>query len=130
MVPSNKDPKKRHGVHQSPHRSGQSHFSDLQDETAKKRIILVGNANVGKSVIFGCLTGKYADVSNYPGTTVEITRGTAQINGRAYEIIDTPGIKSLLTSSEDENVTRRIILDKKTSQIVHVADAKNLRRAL
>ncbi|MFW9914800.1 MAG: ferrous iron transport protein B [Candidatus Thorarchaeota archaeon] len=130
MNPSKSDPKKPHGDYQYPHRSSQSHFSDLQEETAKKRVILVGNANVGKSVIFGCLTGKYADVSNYPGTTVEITRGTAKINGREYEIIDTPGIKSLLASSEDENVARRIILDKKTSQIIHVADAKNLRRAL
>lgn len=130
MAPSNNDPKKPHGVQQYHHRSDQSHFSNLQDGPAKKRIILVGNANVGKSVIFGCLTGKYAEVSNYPGTTVEITRGTAEINGRTFEIIDTPGIRSLLAASEDENITRRLILDKKTSQIVHVADAKNLRRAL
>ena len=40
-----------------------------------KTIILVGNPNVGKSVIFGRLTGKYAVVSNYPGTTVDISRG-------------------------------------------------------
>ncbi len=42
----------------------------------KKRIILIGNPNVGKSVIFNYLTGKYVTVSNYPGTTVEVTRGT------------------------------------------------------
>jgi ferrous iron transport protein B len=42
----------------------------------EKPVILVGNPNVGKSVLFGALTGRYVTVSNYPGTTVEITRGT------------------------------------------------------
>jgi ferrous iron transport protein B len=44
---------------------------------AKPRIILVGNPNVGKSVVFGHLTGRYVTVSNYPGTTVEVARGEA-----------------------------------------------------
>ena len=42
------------------------------------RIALVGNPNVGKSVIFGLLTGKYVTVSNYPGTTVEVSKGVAR----------------------------------------------------
>ncbi|MBE0606795.1 MAG: 50S ribosome-binding GTPase, partial [Deltaproteobacteria bacterium] len=41
-------------------------------------VILVGNPNVGKSVVFGALTGRYVNVSNYPGTTVEVTRGEAR----------------------------------------------------
>ena len=44
-------------------------------------VILVGNPNVGKSVVFGALTGRYVNVSNYPGTTVEITRGEARDRG-------------------------------------------------
>ncbi|MHA2232565.1 MAG: ferrous iron transport protein B [Candidatus Hodarchaeales archaeon] len=94
------------------------------------RIALVGNANVGKSVIFGRLTGRYANVSNYPGTTVEITSGTCEINGIKTEIVDTPGIKSLLTASEDERVARKIIFESDIAQIVHVADSKNLRQTL
>jgi len=48
------------------------------------RILLVGNPNVGKSVIFGYLTGKYVAVSNYPGTTVEVSRGTMRLGGKSY----------------------------------------------
>ena len=44
-------------------------------EKETKRIILVGQPNVGKSVIFNALTGNYVNVSNYPGTTVEVTKG-------------------------------------------------------
>lgn len=94
------------------------------------RIALVGNANVGKSVIFGRLTGRYAGVSNYPGTTVEVSSGICEIDGIKNEIVDTPGIKSLLAASEDERVAREIIFDRDTSQIVHIADSKNLRQTL
>jgi len=63
-------------------------------------VVLVGNPNVGKSVIFGYFSGKYVTVSNYPGTTVEISRGTIGTNGTKDTIIDTPGVNNLLPSSE------------------------------
>ena len=94
------------------------------------KIILLGNPNVGKSVIFGYLTGRYVTVSNYPGTTVEISRGKTTINKVAYSVIDTPGVNGLLPMSEDEEVTRNILLNEKQERIVQVADAKNLNRAL
>ena len=47
---------------------------DKLDDKGTPKIALVGNPNVGKSVIFGLLTGKYVTVSNYPGTTVEVSR--------------------------------------------------------
>lgn len=93
-------------------------------------LILLGNANVGKSVLFGCLTGTYAVVSNYPGTTVEVARGTATAAGAAWELIDTPGINSLVPQSIDEQVTRDILLAHPDAPVIQVADAKNLRRAL
>jgi ferrous iron transport protein B len=89
---------------------------------------LVGNPNVGKSVIFGALTGSYATVSNYPGTTVEVARAAARFHSGA-EVVDTPGVNSLTPSSEDERVTRDILLDG-VDTVVQVADAKNLNRAL
>jgi len=92
------------------------------------RLALVGNPNVGKSVIFGALTGTYATVSNYPGTTVEVTRATARFDS-GIEIIDTPGVNSLLPQSEDERVTRDILLSG-IDGVIQVADAKNLPRAL
>ena len=93
-------------------------------------IVLVGNPNVGKSVIFGRLTGTYAVVSNYPGTTVDISRGAMTLAGRRYEVIDTPGTDALLPSSEDEQVTRDVIMRVRPAAVIQVADAKNLRRAL
>ena len=58
---------------------------------ALKRVVLVGNPNVGKSVLFNALTGAYVTVSNYPGTSVEVSRGNAMIQGRNWQVIDTPG---------------------------------------
>ncbi len=94
------------------------------------RIALVGNPNVGKSVIFGLLTGKYATVSNYPGTTIEITSAFSTLNGRRYLIIDTPGINNLIPMSEDEKVTRDILLNSRPDAVIQVIDAKNLKRGL
>jgi ferrous iron transport protein B len=93
------------------------------------KVYLVGNPNVGKSVLFNALTGSYAVVSNYPGTTVEVSRGTAEIAGGRVEIIDTPGMYSLRPITDEERVSRDILLSGEGS-IVHVVDAKNLPRML
>jgi ferrous iron transport protein B len=98
--------------------------------TAQRKIILVGNPNVGKSVIFRLLTGSYVLVSNFPGTTVEISRGRLQLGGVSYEVIDTPGIHSCVPQSEDERVTCEMLLRESPDIIIQVADAKNLRRTL
>lgn len=94
------------------------------------RIVLVGNPNVGKSVIFNALTGKYVVVSNYPGTTVEISKGQGKFDGKEIEVIDTPGINSIVALSEDEEVTREILLKGGVGAIIQVADSKNLKRSL
>jgi len=99
-------------------------------EEGAKRLILVGNPNVGKSVIFGVLTRRYVTVSNYPGTTVEVSKGGAAIGGERYTIVDTPGVNSLVPMSEDERVTRDILLSEKADSVIQVADTKNLRRSL
>ena len=96
---------------------------------AKRRIALVGNPNVGKSVIFGFLTGRYVTVSNYPGTTVEIARGAAKFDSETL-VIDTPGVNDLIPMSEDERVTRDILLNESIDVVVQVVDSKNLRRGL
>src|SRR6187431_3362903 len=74
------------------------------------RVALVGQPNVGKSVVFGRLTGRYATVSNYPGTTVTITRGRALIGAEVCDVIDTPGVNALEgVLSEDERITHRLL---------------------
>ncbi|MEK6777189.1 MAG: ferrous iron transport protein B [bacterium] len=98
-----------------------------------KKVILVGSPNVGKSVIFGLLTGRYVTVSNYPGTTVEVSEGIIQSSsgGRGnIRVIDSPGVNSLIPKSEDEQVTRNILLRSEDAGVLQVADAKNLKRAL
>ncbi len=96
-------------------------------EKRKRIIVLVGSPNVGKSLIFHNLTGKYATVSNYPGTTVDITKGT--IKGTDYTLIDTPGMYSFIAITEEERVARKILFDK-PDLVIHVVDAKNLERML
>jgi ferrous iron transport protein B len=96
-----------------------------------RRVVLLGNPNVGKSALFNALTGLRATVSNYPGTTVEVARG--RIPGTDTEVVDSPGLNSILPLSEDERVTWdlvRRVRDEPGSVVVQVADAKNLRRAL
>lgn len=95
-----------------------------------KKIAIVGNPNVGKSVLFNALTKQYVNVSNYPGTTVEVSRGKMNIDGAEYEIVDTPGMYSLLPISEEERVARSILLNEKIDIVIHVVDAKNLERML
>lgn len=96
----------------------------------KIRVALVGSPNVGKSSVFNCLTGSYATVSNYPGTTVALTRGRGSFAGIPFEVIDTPGIYSLIPITEEEHVTRRLLEENKPDVVVHVVDAKNLQRML
>lgn len=95
------------------------------------RIGLVGNPNVGKSVVFGWLTGRYATVSNYPGTTVTVMRGRAMVGAEVCDLIDTPGVNALEGAvSEDESITRSILESDQVDILVQIADARNLRRAL
>lgn len=93
-------------------------------------MVLVGNPNVGKSLLFNALTGAYVTVSNYPGTSVEVSRGSAEISGMACEIIDTPGMYALLPITEEERVAREILLNEAPDLVLHVLDARNLERML
>jgi ferrous iron transport protein B len=95
-----------------------------------RTIAIVGGPNVGKSLLFNRLTGAYATVSNYPGTTVEVFRGTTRIGREEFQVIDTPGMYSLLPITEEEQVAREILLSGKPDVIIHVVDAKNLERML
>ncbi len=109
---------------------GSCHSTASEKEEGLKRIILVGSPNVGKSVVFGNLTGKYVTVSNYPGTTVEVTKGKGKIGEKEFEIIDTPGMYSLLSITEEERVARSMLMEKCPGVVIQVTDAKNIEREL
>ena len=99
-------------------------------QTSQPKVVLVGNPNVGKSVVFNALTGAYTTVSNYPGTSVEVSRGHCVIADQRYEILDTPGMYSMMPITEEERVARRILLNEDPHAVVHVIDARNIERML
>lgn len=92
-------------------------------------LLLVGQPNVGKSVLFHALTGRYVTVSNYPGTTVEVSRGVAKALNN-LPVLDTPGVISLPSRTGDEHATTRALLQSAGATLLQVGDAKNLRRSL
>jgi ferrous iron transport protein B len=123
-------------AHPQPKRSNLLQFfskkrSTLGDGGTKlPQIALVGMPNVGKSVLFNALTGAYATVSNYPGTTVEVARGQAWLTDRPVVVVDTPGLYSLLPITEEEKVARDLLFTESIDLAIHVVDAKNLGRML
>jgi ferrous iron transport protein B len=97
--------------------------------TSGGTIALIGQPNVGKSVLFQRLTGQHVIVSNYPGTTVEVARGTVR-DDKDTILLDTPGVIAFPPQTEDEQVTERVLLAEPIRAILQVGDAKNLRRTL
>lgn len=95
-----------------------------------KQIVLVGPPNVGKSALFNSLTDSYVTVSNYPGTTVGISKTTTHILGKRFEVIDTPGMYSLTSLSNEEKISARILFTTSPYVVIHVIDAKNIKRLL
>jgi ferrous iron transport protein B len=91
-------------------------------------ILLIGNPNVGKSAIFSHLTGVSVTTSNYPGTTVEFSKGYMTYKEEKYEIIDVPGTYQLDPKAESEKVAVDMI--KSGDILVNVVDATNLERNL
>ena len=90
----------------------------------RKRVVLVGNPNVGKSCVFNYLSGAYVDVSNFPGTTVALSSG----NYKEYEIIDTPGIYGVSSFNDEERVARDVIIE--ADIIINVVNSLHLERDL
>jgi ferrous iron transport protein B len=91
---------------------------------------LAGTPNVGKSAIFHQITGADVIISNYPGTTVELTEGKVKHGKYEVRVVDLPGIYSLGAVSDDELVARRAILEQEPDVIVNIVDASTLGRSL
>jgi len=92
------------------------------------RILLVGNPNVGKSALFSRLTGTHIIASNYPGTTVEFTKGYLKLGEERAELIDVPGNYTLEPTSKAEEVAVEML--KEGDLVINVVDATNLERNL
>lgn len=97
---------------------------NIKIKDGEKKLVLAGNPNVGKSVFFNKLTGLYVDVSNFPGTTVDISFGRY----KDYVVMDTPGVYGVSSFNEEEVVARDVILFGDV--ILNVVDAVHLDRDL
>jgi len=93
-----------------------------------KKIVLIGNPNVGKSVVFSRLTGANVIASNYPGTTVDFLKGKMKLDEKHVEIIDAPGTYSLKSTNKAEEVAVEML--KKADIVINVVNATNLERNL
>lgn len=93
-------------------------------------MLLIGLPNVGKSTIFNRLVNNKVTISHYPGTVVEVKRGDLKVEGQRVEIIDTPGVYNLFSNTDNEKVTRTILIDETPDLVIQVSDAKNLERSL
>lgn len=96
------------------------------------KILLMGNPNVGKSVIFSRLTGAHVIASNYPGTTVEFTKGHMRLRHERIEVIDVPGTYTLKPTSKAEEVAVGMLREAKENSniVINIVDATNLERNL
>jgi len=95
------------------------------------RILLIGNPNVGKSVVFNRLTGAHVITSNYPGTTVEFTKGYTLVGGERVEVIDVPGTYTLEPTCKAEEIACRFVEEGLEGDVyVNVVDSTKLERSL
>ncbi|MFC1916291.1 FeoB small GTPase domain-containing protein [Chloroflexota bacterium] len=107
------------------HSAGNNNLSQRSDI---QRILLMGNPNVGKSVVFSRLTGVKVIASNYPGTTVGYTQGFMQVAGKRVEVVDVPGTYTLEPNSEVEEIALKML--DSGDVVINVVDATNLERNL
>ncbi|MBT3236760.1 MAG: ferrous iron transport protein B [Bdellovibrionales bacterium] len=104
----------------------------------KKKVVIVGNPNSGKSILFNNLANTYSNksrkvysiVANYPYTTVEAASADLTIDGQEFELFDTPGLTSLTAISEDELVTRDLIIKDKPDVIIQLLNSTKLEKSL
>jgi len=93
------------------------------------KILLIGQPNVGKSSLLNALVGPRVTVSNYPGTTVEITKAKKKFNNTEIEFVDTPGIYSISDRSEEEKVTEKALFEEDKDATITITDATSLERS-
>ena len=109
---------------------GRGMAAKVSVKVKSRAILLAGNPNVGKSVVFSRLTGLEVISSNYPGTTVEYTAGHTMLAGERFSVIDVPGAYSHAPTNKAEEVARSILTAGGAALILNVVDATSLERNL
>ncbi|MBF0424770.1 MAG: ferrous iron transport protein B [Magnetococcales bacterium] len=112
------------------------HPADKQEQATDPKggrvltVAVVGLSNTGKSALFNALTNAYAIVANYAQTTVSIDRKRAILAGKPVELLDTPGVTSLIAFSADQERTVRALVTEPPDRILFCADATRLKQSL
>jgi ferrous iron transport protein B len=114
----------------SPEAKNRGREKSLQAAQRPLRAAIVGLPNTGKSQLFNDITGGYTLVANYPLTTVEINKKQISIHGRAFEIIDTPGMHSLYIQSEEDITVRELLFTEQIDVLIQCIDANRLKQSL
>lgn len=96
----------------------------------RKKILLAGQQNAGKSTVFNMLTGARQHVANYPGVTVDKKVGYFSNSFGSYQLIDLPGTYSLTSFSLEERVARKALREENADVVLNVMDAANINRSL
>jgi ferrous iron transport protein B len=94
------------------------------------KVLLMGHPNVGKSVVFNRLTGANVTESNYPGTTVDYTKGYMRLGGKDIEVVDVPGTFSLEPKDKAEEVAVKMLEENRDAVIICVIDSTKVERGL
>ncbi|MCE7734705.1 MAG: ferrous iron transport protein B [Candidatus Heimdallarchaeota archaeon] len=93
-------------------------------------VLLVGNPNVGKSLIFNHLTGSRQKIANFPGITLSHKSGSYKVKDTKFELHDLPGIYGFNSGNYEESVAHNYIINHSHDLIVNVADVRKLERNL
>ena len=109
---------------------GRGMAAKVSVKVKSRRVLLAGNPNVGKSVVFSRLTGLEVISSNYPGTTIEYMAGHTVLAGERFSVIDVPGAYSHAATNKAEEVARELLAQPDKALILNVVDATNLERNL
>jgi ferrous iron transport protein B len=108
----------------------------LQPVRKENVVALIGNPNAGKTTLFNRLTGLRAKTGNFPGITIEKTEGSMDLlDGHRVNIVDLPGLYSIAGATDEERISRDVILGQapglaKPAAVIVVLDATNLERNL
>ncbi|RKY40560.1 MAG: hypothetical protein DRP76_01690 [Candidatus Omnitrophota bacterium] len=94
------------------------------------KILLMGNPNVGKSTLFNRLTGANVMESNYPGTTVDYTKGYMRMGNEDIEVVDVPGTFSLEPKDKAEEVAVKMLEENRGAIVISVIDSSKIERGL